>query len=84
MPLVVIGSLAVTVALFAFSFARNPDFIRVGGGEVINIHTDELRPDSVKFYSHQDSAGKELRFLLARDSGGRLHEAMDACRRCYM
>jgi uncharacterized membrane protein len=24
-----------------------------------------------------------LRFLLARDSGGALHAAMDACQRCY-
>lgn len=83
-PLVVIGSLAAILAPLALSVVRGPNFIRVGVGEVITIHTDELQPDAVKFYSYQDSAGKKLRFLLARDSDSRLHAAIDACRRCYM
>jgi uncharacterized membrane protein len=84
MPLIVIASLAATLALSARSFVHRPGFIRVGGCEIITIQTDQLRPDSVKFYSYEDSAGKELRFLLARDNAGGLHAAMDACRRCYI
>jgi uncharacterized membrane protein len=83
-PLVVIGALVGVLGMFALGVARGPDFIRVAGGDVIAIQTDELQPGSVKFYSYRDPAGAELRFLLARDSGGRLHAAMDACRRCYI
>jgi uncharacterized membrane protein len=83
-PLVAIGALVVVLGMFALGVARGPDFIRVAGGDVIAIQTDELQPNSVKFYSYRDPAGAELRFLLARDSGDKLHAAMDACRRCYI
>ena len=32
----------------------------------------------------KDHAGDEVRFLLARDSAGRVRAAFDACKRCYM
>jgi uncharacterized membrane protein len=83
-PFVVIG--AVMAALFLTALlgvAHGPHFIQVSGDGVVAIPTHDLKPDSVKFYSYSDRAGAELRFLLARDSGGTLHAAMDACRRCY-
>jgi uncharacterized membrane protein len=42
-----------------------------------------LGPGEAKFYSYRDGAGAELRFILARDSAGGVHAAMDACQRCY-
>jgi uncharacterized membrane protein len=62
---------------------RGPHFTQVGGDGVVAIETYHLKPGSVEFYSYRDRAGKQLRFLLARDSAGALHAAMDACQRCY-
>jgi uncharacterized membrane protein len=63
---------------------RGPHFIPVFGGDVITIDLHDIGPGSVNFYSYKDRAGAQLRFLLARDSRGELHGAMDACRRCYL
>jgi uncharacterized membrane protein len=49
----------------------------------VALQARDLKPGSVEFYSYRDRAGVELRFLLARDSGGALHAAKDACQRCY-
>jgi uncharacterized membrane protein len=62
---------------------RGPHFIPVFGAEVITLDLHELGPGSVNFYTYRNDAGAQLRFLLARDPGGALHAAMDACRRCY-
>jgi uncharacterized membrane protein len=63
---------------------RGPHFISVSGGDVISIDLHDLGRGSVNFYSYKNSAGDQLRFLLARDSNGALHGAMNACRRCYL
>jgi len=63
---------------------RGPHFIPVSGGDVISIDLHDLGPGSVNFYSYKDAAGDQLRFLLARDSHGALHGAMNACERCYL
>jgi uncharacterized membrane protein len=63
---------------------RGPHFIPVFGRDVISIDLHDLGPGSVNFYSYQNGAGEQLRFLLARDSSGNLHGAMNACRRCYL
>ena len=82
-PLVVIG-LSTAVCLMALlGIDRGPHFTQVAGDGVVGIETYHLRPGSAEFYSYRDRAGKELRFLLARDSAGALHAAIDACQRCY-
>ena len=82
-PLVVIGALTAACLTTLLSVAQGPRFIQVAGDGVVAIQTRDIQPGSVKFYSYHDRAGAELRFLLARDSGGALHAAMDACQRCY-
>ena len=62
---------------------RGPGFISVSGDDSIIIPTDTLGRGQVRFYSYRDRAGEELRFILGRDSGGKVHAAMDACQRCY-
>jgi uncharacterized membrane protein len=82
-PLLVIGALTVVCLIALLGVSHDPRFIQVRGDGVVAIEARDLKPDSVKFYSYRDRAGAELRFLLARDSGGALHAAMDACQRCY-
>ena len=82
-PLVVIGALTTACLTALLSVTQGPRFIQVAGDGVVAIQTRDIQPGSVKFYSYRDRAGAELRFLLARDSGGALHAAMDACQRCY-
>lgn len=79
-PLVVIGALTAVCLTALLGVSHGPRFINVTGDGVI---ASDLKPGSVEFYSYRDRAGAELRFLLARDSGGALHAAMDACQRCY-
>ncbi len=82
-PLVVIAGLAAICLAALVHVAQDPHFTRVTGDSMLTIVTRNLKPSSVEFYSYRDRAGAELRFLLARDSGGSLHAAMDACQRCY-
>jgi uncharacterized membrane protein len=68
-----------------FITSQAPSFISVGtDSDLVTISTDTLGKEQVKFYSYRDRAGEELRFILARDSNGEVHAAMDACQRCYM
>jgi uncharacterized membrane protein len=82
-PLVVIGALTILCLTALLGVSHGPRFINVTGDGVVTIQAHDLKPGSVEFYSYRDRAGAELRFLLARDSGGALHAAMDACQRCY-
>ena len=82
-PLIVIGALTAVCLVLLLRTAHGPHFLKVEGDGVVAIQTRDFKPGSVEFYSYRDRAGAELRFLLARDSGGTLHAAMDACQRCY-
>ena len=80
-----IGGIGILV-LGALSFARamgRPEFTMVVANPLITIGTGDLRPGDVKFFAYRDDAGKELRFLLARDSAGKIVGAADACEHCY-
>jgi uncharacterized membrane protein len=68
-----------------FITSQAPSVISVGtDSDLVTIPTDTLGREQLKFYSFHDRAGEELRFILARDSKGEVHAAMDACERCYM
>jgi uncharacterized membrane protein len=49
----------------------------------LNIPADEIAPGGAKLFSYQDAAGRKLRFLLARDSRGRVYTVFDACEQCF-
>jgi uncharacterized membrane protein len=49
----------------------------------LTIPADEMSPDTARIFSFKDAAGKKLRFLLARDSRGRLYTVFDACEQCF-
>ncbi|MBV8451790.1 MAG: DUF2318 domain-containing protein [Deltaproteobacteria bacterium] len=81
--LIVLAILVAAAASFLIS-TRPPSFISVrSDSDSVSIRTDALDRGQVRFYSYRDQAGEELRFILGRDSGGRVHAAMDACQRCY-
>ena len=50
----------------------------------ITVDTGELKPGDVKFFAYRGDGGKQLRFLLARDSSAQIVGAVDACERCYI
>ena len=78
LKLLLIGLLLAGTASFFIS-AQAPSFISAGSGsDLVTISTDYLGKEQVKFYSYRDPAGKELRFILGRDSSGEVHAAMDA------
>ena len=84
LKLILLALLAAGTASF-FITSQAPSFISVrSDSDSVTIPTDTLGREQAKFYSYRDQAGEKLRFILARDSNGEVHAAMDACERCYM
>ncbi len=82
-PLIATVGLLVVVVLLSL-ITSGPHFIQVKANPSISIDADNLSPGDVRFFWYRDPAGDRIRFLLARDSGGRIKEAFDACRLCAM
>jgi uncharacterized membrane protein len=80
-PLAVIGALSAVCLVAVLRVAQGPRFIQVAGDGLVSVEIGDLKQGSARFYSYRDRAGAELRFLLARDSNGAVHAAMDACQR---
>jgi uncharacterized membrane protein len=74
--------LAVLGVLIINSKSR-PACTLLRGAQTLNIKLDGLARGDVRAFCYRDAAGRQLRFLLARDSSGKLHAAFDACRQCY-
>ena len=84
-PLLLIAAGAIALAGISFAaMERGPHFELVAANPSISIDTDKLRPGDARFFAYKDPAGNQLRFLLERDSTGRVQAAFDACRRCYI
>jgi uncharacterized membrane protein len=83
MALLIGAAVLVVVAISFATIATGPQFTPVSAPS-ISIETNDLRPGSIRFFEYRDQAGDEIRFLLARDAGGRIKAAFDACQRCYM
>lgn len=84
-PLVVTAALLVG-ALSLAATARAPDFtpVSASANSSISVETKDFGRGDVRFFMYRDRAGDQIRFLLARDSTGRVKSAFDACQRCYM
>lgn len=54
-----------------------------GGTDTLTVKLGDLVPGKIRAFCYTDEAGRKLRFLLARDSGGQVHAVFDACRQCY-
>lgn len=49
----------------------------------LTIKLSDLAPGMVRAFCYRDQTGQKLRFLLARDSDGKVHTVFDACGQCY-
>jgi uncharacterized membrane protein len=58
-----------------------PRCVHVSGADRIEIPAAALARNAVSFFCYDDG-GDHLRFMLARDSGGVVHSAFDACNQC--
>jgi uncharacterized membrane protein len=76
-------SVAIAVGTLYWTLGSESGLTSVTGEGSIAIAISGLKPGNVKFFSYRDHAGNEIRFLLARDAGSRIHVAVDACERCY-
>ena len=74
------GLVAVAVSLSAMAPA--PEFTPVSANPSVSIETNNLGRGEIRFFKYRDRAGDQIRFLLARDSTGRIKGAIDACQRC--
>jgi uncharacterized membrane protein len=83
--------LAITAALTATAIAATllalpllrPQCALVKGSERVTISISRLLRGSASFFCYRDDAGQRLRFILARDTQGKVHGVFDACRQCY-
>jgi uncharacterized membrane protein len=71
-----LGALALTAS------PMRPRCTEVVGRGAIEIPAASIARGAVNFFCYKDPSGERLRFILARDDGGVLHSAVDACEQC--
>lgn len=81
--LLLVVSIAGVAGASFWGFGGEPQFISVAGEGSIDVPISGLKLGRVELFSYRDHAGNQIRFLLARDSNGRVHGAFDACEHCY-
>jgi uncharacterized membrane protein len=81
--LLIAAGVLVVIAISYGMMARGPRCTPVSANPSITIETNDLRTGDVRFFMYRDRAGDQIRFLLARDSTGRIKAPFDACQRCY-
>jgi uncharacterized membrane protein len=78
----ILGGLMLAAGAAFLLFTATSDCTTVGGGDVA-VNVSELRPGSARLFCYTDSAGKRLRFILARGDDGKVGSVFDACRQCF-
>ena len=53
------------------------------GSNVVALDSGRVKTNRISFFCYSDSAGAQLRFILARGTDGRVRSVMDACAQCY-
>lgn len=77
MAAVGVGALALTISI------AKPGCTSVTGRDALVISGRLLDKGSAKIFCYRDEAGKNLRFVLARGTDGKVRSVMDACSQCY-
>ena len=72
-----VGALALTVSM------AKPGCTSVDGKDALVISGHLLDKGTAKTFCYRDDAGKQLRFVLARGTDGKVRSVMDACSQCY-
>jgi uncharacterized membrane protein len=71
------GALALTISI------AKPGCTSVDGKDALSISGQLLDKGTAKTFCYRDEAGKNLRFVLARGTDGKVRSVMDACSQCY-
>ena len=79
---VALGAIAVAALAMSISMAR-PGCTAVEGKDELVISGNLIDKGTARTFCYRDDAGKQLRFILARGSDGKVHTVMDACSMCY-
>ncbi|HLI80167.1 MAG TPA: Fe-S-containing protein [Candidatus Binataceae bacterium] len=75
---------AVSAAALAITIAMaKPACTSVEGRDALVISGHLLDKGTAKTFCYRDEAGKNLRFVLARGTDGKIRSVMDACSQCY-
>ena len=72
-----VGGLALSVSM------AKPECTSVDGKDTLVISGHLLDKGTAKTFCYRDDAGKQLRFVLARGTDGKVRSVMDACSQCY-
>jgi len=72
----------ITAAVIASPMVR-PRCTKLTGSSTLIIPVAKLARGTVHFFCYRDSAGAQVRFVLARGTDDRMQSVFDACRQCY-
>jgi uncharacterized membrane protein len=77
-----IGAVGIAALAMTISMAK-PGCTAVEGKDALVISGHLLDKGTAKTFCYRDEAGKNLRFVLARGTDGKVRSVMDACSQCY-
>jgi uncharacterized membrane protein len=78
-----LGALVAAVAVVAALPILRPRCTELWGADMLSVSMARLARGEARLFCYRDSAGKRLRFLLARGDDGKVRAVFDACRQCY-
>jgi uncharacterized membrane protein len=78
-----LGALVAAVAGVAVLPILRPRCTELWGASTLSVSLARLTRGEARLFCYRDSAGKRLRFLLARGDDGKVRAVFDACRQCY-
>ena len=80
----VLAMAAIAGVAFAMTISMaKPGCTSVEGKDALIISGRLIDRGTAKTFCYRDEAGKNLRFVLARGSDGKVRSVMDACSQCY-
>ncbi|MHB8382647.1 MAG: Fe-S-containing protein [Candidatus Binataceae bacterium] len=78
-----LAACAAIVAAGWMIHATRVSCVPVSGSGAVAISVARLLGGHAQTYCYTDSAGRRLRFILARGSDGKVRSVFDACRQCF-
>jgi uncharacterized membrane protein len=80
---ILLGAGAIILAAGWMIHAARASCLPVAGSPTVRISVANLLNGHAQTYCYADSAGRRLRFILARGTDGKVRTVFDACRQCY-
>ncbi len=78
-----LGAIGALVAVLAWAAPRADCLALRARDAMLSIDVSALGRGDARTYCYTDSAGKRLRFVLARGNDGVIRSVFDACRQCF-